>query len=123
MASVIRLRRKKNGSDKALTSVELLSGEPFYDAEKKNLYVGNIDNEVISDSKKHIAQIEKMEVTNRPDIVKFQIGEDDQNVLEHTVNNVEVAKSLHLKNDQYGKSLPTGEPHVAGRVFFVELTD
>lgn len=122
MASVIRLRRKKNGSDKALTSVELLSGEPFYDAEKKNLYVGNTDGEVV-DSKKHVAEIQKVEVENRPDIIKFKIGEDDTNVLEHTVNNVEVAQSLHLNSEQYGKSLPTSDPHVAGRVFFVELTD
>lgn len=122
MASVIRLRRKKNGSDKALTSVELLSGEPFYDAAKKNLYVGNEDGEVVGD-KKHIAQVESLEVENRPDIIKFQIGEDAGNVLEHTVNNVEVAQSLHLNSEQYGKSLPTSGPHIAGRVFFVELTD
>lgn len=122
MASVIRLRRKKNDSSQDTAAVALLAGEPFYDAAKKNLYVGNTDNEIIS-GKKHIAQVEPLEVADRPDIIKFQIGEDAENVLEHTVNNVEVAQSLHLNSEQYGKSLPTSGPHVAGRVFFVELTD
>lgn len=48
MASVIRLRRKKNDSSSFLGHVALLAGEPFYDAEEKHLYVGNNDFDVIA---------------------------------------------------------------------------
>lgn len=119
MASVIRLRRKKSDSTQDTAAVALLSGEPFYDAAKKNLYVGNDDGEVVGD-KKHIAEVTN-KGTNNTATLKFQLGEDEENSFEHTVNNVDLAKSLQLKDGEYGATLPTAG--TKGRVFFVELTD
>lgn len=48
MASVIRLRRKKSDSSSFLGHVALLTGEPFYDAKEKHLYIGNNDFDVIA---------------------------------------------------------------------------
>lgn len=98
MASVIRLRRKKSDSDKQAAAVALLAGEPFYDAAKKNLYVGNADGEVVG-NKKHIAEVTNTG-TNNTATLKFQLGEDTTNTFQHTVNKVDLAKSLQLKESE-----------------------
>lgn len=119
MASVIRLRRKKKDSSQDTAAVALLAGEPFYDAEKKNLYIGNEDGETVG-NKKHVAEVTNIGENNTATI-KFQVGENAENVVEHTVNNVDLAKSLTLKEGEYGTALPASG--TKGRVFFVELTD
>ena len=72
--------------------------------------------------KKHIAEITSIGRDNSP-VIFFRIGEDNSNTFSHIVNNVESANGLTLDPKHYGENLPTSEPHVAGRVFFVKLQD
>ena len=81
MATLIRLKRKKSSGN---SGVVLAAGEAYYNIADKRLYIGNTDGEdVSSDSKKHIVQITPIDAGATT--VKFQLGEDENNVYEKTI--------------------------------------
>lgn len=81
MATLIRLKRKKSSGN---TGIVLAAGEAYYNTADKRLYIGNTDGEDASSaSKKHIAQITPIDAGETT--VKFQLGEDENNVYEKTI--------------------------------------
>lgn len=81
MATLIRLKRKKSSGN---SGVVLAAGEAYYNTADKRLYIGNTDGEdVSSDSKKHIVQITPIDAGATT--VKFQLGEDENNVYEKKI--------------------------------------
>lgn len=81
MATLIRLKRKKSSGN---AGIVLAAGEAYYNTADKRLYIGNTDGEdVSSDSKKHIVQITPIEAGATT--VKFQLGEDENNVYEKKI--------------------------------------
>lgn len=81
MATLIRLKRKKSTGN---SGIILASGEPYYNLIDKRLYIGNTNGENISSSsKKHIAEITPIEAGATT--VKFQIGEDENNIYEKKI--------------------------------------
>lgn len=103
MATLIRLKRKKSSGNNGIV---LAAGEAYYNTVDKHLYIGNTDGEDVSeDSKKHIAQITKLEADDKT--ISFQIGEDSENVytkritaasIDGTVSNAEnVTTSINGK--------------------------
>jgi len=76
MATKIRLKRRVN--DSSNTDVKIDTGEPFYNAEKKNLYIGNTEGEALRGNKKHIAELTK---TVEDGVIRLQVGEDEDNVV------------------------------------------
>lgn len=75
MATLIRFKRKKSTSNNGVT---LKTGEPYYNAYDKRLYVGNNENDSISSTKKHIAEVTVVDSSGR----KIQIGEDPKNIID-----------------------------------------
>lgn len=81
MATLIRLKRKKSSGN---AGIVLAAGEAYYNTADKRLYIGNTDGEDASSaSKKHIAQITPIDAGETT--VKFQLGEDENNVYEKTI--------------------------------------
>lgn len=118
MATLIRFKRKKSSGD---SGVKLKSGEPYYNLQDHKLFVGNNDEDDVT-QKKHIAQITQNDSNNTPEI-EFTIGDDASgNKYSKTINNVSVAKGLILDDDNYGtraemEALTSPEK---GQVFFME---
>lgn len=81
MATLIKLRRKKSTGNAGVT---LAAGEAYYNLVDRNLFVGNKADESVS-TKKHIAQITNLDTSNSATI-KFQIGEDTNNVFTKTIS-------------------------------------
>lgn len=75
--ALFRIKRKKSTGN---NNVKLLAGEPYYNLADKRLYVGDSDNQSLS-QKKHVAQITNLDSAANGKI-KFQIGEDPTNVYE-----------------------------------------
>lgn len=86
MATTIRFKRRTSKTDSS--DVKLHEGEPFYNTQSHRLYIGNKDNETIDTNKKHITQIIALNTSDNDNLIKFQIGEDENNVFEQRVNNV-----------------------------------
>lgn len=102
MATKIRLRRRTN-SDKNI-GVVLAAGEPYYNTTSKRLYIGNQDNDVIDDSRKHLTQVTDLNGSNDDNLIKFQIGEDPTNVFEQRVNSV---TNAHEAESLFGLDVET----------------
>lgn len=95
MATLIRLKRKKSTSN---SGIILASGEPYYNLIDKRLYIGNTNGENISSSsKKHIAEITPIEAGATT--VKFQIGEDENNVYEKKITADEIEGTISNATD------------------------
>lgn len=75
--ALFRIKRKKSTGN---NNVKLLAGEPYYNLADKRLYIGDNDNQSLS-QKKHVAQITNLD-SSASGKIKFQIGEDPTNVYE-----------------------------------------
>lgn len=106
MATLIRLKRKVSSGNNGIT---LKRGEPYYNISDKHLYVGNENDEQLTNERKHITQItsvEGKELSSIPgendeifikdkdpwegkDTVEFYIGEDTNNSYKKVIEYVE----------------------------------
>lgn len=109
MATLIRLKRKVSSGNNGIT---LKRGEPYYNISDKHLYVGNENDEQLTNERKHITQItsvegkelspipgENGEIVITPDLdkdpwegkdtVEFYIGEDTNNSYKKVIEYVE----------------------------------
>lgn len=83
MATTIKLKRTRKTD---LSGITLNAGEPFYNLEKQQLFIGNEDGEDILD-KKHLTQITSNS-TNNSNTVNFYVGENTNNKFEQIIDNV-----------------------------------
>ena len=102
MATLIRLKRKVSSGNNGIT---LKRGEPYYNISDKHLYVGNENDEKLTNERKHITQITSVEgigesgpdLNNDPwegkDTVEFYIGEDTNNCYKKVI---EYVKKSHI---------------------------
>ena len=89
MATLIRLKRKVSSGNNGIT---LKRGEPYYNISDKHLYVGNENDEQLTNERKHITQITSVEgkdLGEGKDTVEFYIGEDTNNSYKKVIEYVE----------------------------------
>ena len=89
MATLIRLKRKVSSGNNGIT---LKRGEPYYNISDKHLYVGNENDEQLTNERKHITQITSVEgkdLGEGKDTVEFYIGEDTNNCYKKVIEYVE----------------------------------
>lgn len=79
MITRIRLKRKTTTGN---SKVVLQTGEPYYNTKDKRLYIGDSENQSLT-NKKHIAQVTTQ--TADDDTISFWVGEDTTNTYNKTI--------------------------------------
>lgn len=92
MATTIKLKRTRKTD---LSGITLSAGEPFYNLEKQQLFIGNEDGESPA-NKKHLTEITNNSTNSNT--VSFYIGENINNKFVQTINNVNNANHANTAN-------------------------
>ena len=94
MADRILVKRKKTTGN---TNITIDMGEPYYNIADKQLFIGNKDGESVA-SKKHVAQITNI-TSSAENEIKFQIGEDSENVYSKVITGPSITGSVKNADD------------------------